>query len=720
MNQLSPVSIPRRSAAPGSTAETPADQALLRFTQALLRCQQHESEPANIIAALIEQVGRALAVDGCVLLPAAGEGSGGAGWYWQPGQLSTLPPDWHILRHLPHSPWLAGQLKPNEPIPLLSWPRSLQRLDKPVAGDGWGWAEAFLPSPAPTPERQHTERLAATVPATLATFQSALVARTYCQGSANGLIVLLCSQPHQWREKEIRMVQMASQQLAIALSQLQLKEQIERQLRHQALIADITDAIRQGTSLEAVYATAITRLVDVLGITQGLVLSFKYADPQVKGRTTPTGTRARATVEFAHTTHPDGLLPLALREAIANAPESSYSFQLSDCVVGQSLLNLLEQPLLLPPQGSSPGSMPPAPLTQPASPDAPARPQGEAPLAPLFNFAVLPSLLAMPLSNQGVGLGCLLLQHQEPRRWQPEEVELVRLVAAHLSSALIQANTLRKVQALVEERTAQLRHSMDVQAKLYEKSRQQVEQLQRMNQVMEEFLSTVSHELLTPLTSMKMAIKMLREAPLKAAQRDRYLDILDHQCSQETRLIRDLLTLQKIETHTAPLQPHQIDCQALLHDLQTVWQDTLQEQGSHLTLQMPQRPVLLRTDPESLHRILTELLTNAKKYSAPGQPIALHLAVETNQKTPCIKLTIENIGLGILPGEMPMIFEKFRRGQQALQATIPGIGLGLTLTRGLTSHLSGAIAATSTPITGTDNWRTRFTLTLPLLPEFAP
>jgi signal transduction histidine kinase len=314
----------------------------------------------------------------------------------------------------------------------------------------------------------------------------------------------------------------------------------------------------------------------------------------------------------------------------------------------------------------------------------------------------------MPLMQQGVSLGCVLLQHRAARRWQPADVELVRLVAAHLSSALMQANTLRKVQALVEERTAQLRHSMDVQAKLYEKSRQQVEQLQRMNQVMEEFLSTVSHELLTPLTSMTMAIKMLREAPLNDTQRDRYLGILDHQCSQETRLIRDLLALQKIESQTAILQLHQINGQTFLQDLQTVWQDSLQEQGICLIVRVPQRPVF--------HRILVELLTNAKKYSAPGQSVVLQLDVESEQTIPCVKLTVENVGLGILPEEMPMIFEKFRRGQQALQATVPGIGLGLTLTRGLTSHLGGAIAATSTPIAGTDYWRTHFTLTLPLVP----
>lgn len=713
MKNLSSVSAQLRST-PRLPVEAELEHWLTQFNQALMGCQQTQGNPRAVLEDLLSRTSQALAVDACVWLPADLRSGLLQGICWQKSKVAPLSEDWHsVLVQLFQQPSLSDPLEQSNPLvlPFQDWLTQVVHQQTKLA------ATELLPIGqfSKTVNDADEGIGLASRPGTLASFQAALVARTRCQGTTNGLLVLLCSQPRIWLAKEMIMVQTASQHVAIAISQVQLKEQIERQLRHRALITQLAEAIGEGVELEQIYRIATEGLVTSLQVTQGMILSFKYADPQVKGRATNGQSRVRAAVECAYTQSSGGMLPQTLQQALESPSEQRYTFQISDCVVGQSILNLIDTPLLLPPQGSF---LPPAP-TRSSEDKTGVRETFQAAIAPLFNFSELPSLLAMPLTNQGVSLGCLVLQHHELRRWQPDEVETVKLVAAHLSSALIQFNTLRKVQALVEERTAQLRHSMDVQAKLYEKSRQQVEQLQRMNQVMEEFLSTVSHELLTPLTSMKMAIKMLREAPLNEGQRDRYLHILDHQCSQETRLIRDLLTLQKIETHATALQLHQVDMHALLLELHTVWQELLSERDLSLSPKLPDRPVLLRTDPESLHRILTELLTNAKKYSAPGHSIDVQLDVESGQKIPHIILTIQNTGLAIFPEELPMIFDKFRRGRQAIQQTVPGIGLGLTLARGLTSHLSGAIAATSTPIAETDNWLTRFTLTLPLVPELA-
>ena len=90
----------------------------------------------------------------------------------------------------------------------------------------------------------------------------------------------------------------------------------------------------------------------------------------------------------------------------------------------------------------------------------------------------------------------------------------MQLVSAQVSTAIIQAETLRQVQSLVEKRTAELRESLAVQAKLYDRTRHQLDQLRQLNQARDEFLSTVSHELRKPLTSMTLAIRMLRQMGL--------------------------------------------------------------------------------------------------------------------------------------------------------------------------------------------------------------
>ena len=718
---VAPIAMKNLSSAPAQVhptsplpVETPSEHWLLQMNQALMQCQQSQASSRSVLEALLAQVGQLLSASACALLSIDSRGMLLQGIRWQSAGVDQMPQDWDILLQLLQHPLLPSSSNEGKPV-AISLQEWLGQKGEPQVGIPT--AEPVFLNLTQTIGKVSGEGNCSTERQdSLASFQSALIAPVQFQGATNGLLVVLCSYPRNWLDTETVLVQVASQHIAIAISQMQLQEQVERQRHHQALLTQLTEAIREGVSLEQVYAIAMTGLVTLFQVTQGVALSFKYANPQVKGRTVASHSSVRATLEYAYSQNPEGLMSLAFQQAFPTSSNHRYTFQISDCAVGQAILKLSDAPLLIPSQENS-GLLP---FTtnhlegelildgafQPAS-------------APLFNFSTLPSLLVVPLTHQGIGLGCLILQHQALRYWQADEVELVQRIAAHLSSALMQANTLRRVQALVEERTAQLRHSMDVQTKLYESSRQQVEQLKQMNQVMEELLSTVSHELLTPLTSMKMAIKMLREAPLNDEQRDRYLHILEHQCSQETRLIRDVLTLRTIESHATALHLHRVDMHAFLLELHNIWQDTLSECDLTLSPKLPERSVSLQTDPESLHRILTELLTNAKKYSAPGHSIDMQLDVESGQKTPHVMLTIQNTGLGIFPEELPVVFDKFRRGQQALQRTIPGIGLGLTLAQGLTSHLNGKIVATSTPIAETEDWLTCFTLTLPLVPEFA-
>ncbi|MEO1209809.1 MAG: ATP-binding protein [Cyanobacteria bacterium J06638_20] len=689
----------------------PSEHCLADLNQALMECQQNEQSAGPVLEALLVQVSQTLSIHIGVVLSVDRHGRFLEGIRWQDGRIDAVPQDWHVLLELLRYPRLSLASDLDKPIPIAfqEWLRD--------SGDSRSDQLTTVLASSQARDNGSSEDEASTSPQdSLTDFQSILMVPLRCQGTVNGLLVMLSPRPHNWSDGEISAVQLAAHHITIAISQVQLQAEIDRHQHHQALLTRFTEAVRDGINLDELYAIAINGLVTVLQVSQGIMLSFKYANPQVKGRVGVGPSGVRATVEYAYSQTPGGLMPPAFQQALSPSSNLPYGFQISNSAVGQSILQLTDSPLLVPTQEdnssahSSPGSLADLSGVEEVVQDA---------IAPLFNFAVLPSLLAMPLTHQGIGLGCLVLQHQEYRPWQPDEVNLVQRIATHLSSALMQANTLRKVQALVEERTAQLRHSLDVQAKLYDSSRQQVEQLKQMNQTMEELLSTVSHELLTPLTSMKMAIKMLREAPLNDEQRDRYLQILEHQCSHETRLIRDLLALQTIEAHAPGLQVQRVDMHALLAELHTIWQDGLKECDLTLVPKLPERNVLVQTDAESLYRILTELLTNAKKYSAPGHSIDIQLDVKSGQKTPHILLTIQNTGLGVLPEELPVIFDKFRRGQQAIQRTIPGIGLGLTLAKGLTSHLRGALVATSTPIAGTEYWLTRFTLTLPLLPDFA-
>lgn len=483
-------------------------------------------------------------------------------------------------------------------------------------------------------------------------------------------------------------------QTALMQSIVELEQKLQYQYQCQQLVDQLTNAIRNNWDLNQIYQLVVGRLVQIMQANRGMLLLFKYADPRYRHRTTSCLPKTKATVvaEFC-SDRQDAAIP---------APDNSENhgfliepptFSASDCGLCQPILKGQADVML------SGWSIP-----------------GFDQAADLFTLNQLPALLMVPLESQGIILGGLVLQHDCPHDWSGDEVAFGRLIAAQLSTAILQTRSFQQVQAVVQERTAQLQRSLEVQAKLYEKTRQQVEQLRKLNEEREEFLSTISHELLTPLTSMTLAIRMLRQAELDDDRRSKYLDILEKQCVQETHLINDLLALRRLDSVSANPQNAQLqklDLCRFIQDLSQSIESDWQEKELHLILDMPARPLLLYTDSESLHRILLELLTNAYKYSDPGSTIKLKVGHANDLTTRQITLAIYNVGAGISPEDLPHIFDKFRRGHGMTKQAVRGTGLGLALVKSLVEHLDGTITATSHPLENQTAWETCFTVTFP-------
>lgn len=246
---------------------------------------------------------------------------------------------------------------------------------------------------------------------------------------------------------------------------------------------------------------------------------------------------------------------------------------------------------------------------------------------------------------------------------------------------------------------------------------EQVEQLRQLNQLKDEFLSTISHELNTPLTNMKMAIKMLHQPQLPSDRQVKYLDILDQELTREHNLIRDLLTLQQLESEQPSLQPQKLDLKYLISELAQSFEQKWTDKGLILALDdhsgsASEASPKIYTDPDSLRRILLELLTNAGKYSDPDTTVRLGVTHQVNQQKNQIVLTVTNIGPGISPREQAYIFEPFRRGQGVTQKAVPGTGLGLALVKCLVQHLNGTIEVSSSSTLNAST-ETCFTLILP-------
>lgn len=218
---------------------------------------------------------------------------------------------------------------------------------------------------------------------------------------------------------------------------------------------------------------------------------------------------------------------------------------------------------------------------------------------------------------------------------------------------------------------------------------EQVQSLQRLNILKDDLISSVSHDMRTPLMNMKLAIEMLQLKP-DSAQREHYLQILRTECGRETELVENLLELQKLEERGERLQVEAIDplsfCQKLVERFQ------LRAKGANqqLCLRSAAVPPLLQSNPQKLERLLAELLNNACKYTAEGGRIELSLAAAPDR----VRFQVRNAAQ--IPAEaLPQIFNKFYRVPDGDRRKQGGSGLGLALVHRLTRALQGRITVTS-------------------------
>jgi len=508
-------------------------------------------------------------------------------------------------------------------------------------------------------------------------------------------VSLLRSHPFSWPASQVEQLEMAAQQVAALLSQINLRQKLNQQAGHQRVAKQIAMAVHNSSNLNELFQLAAHSVATSLEVKRAMLLRLKYWDPLFRNRTEEQIPKAQVTLTCEWDKELQESNPISSPDLPPAPPNPS--FWMSEC-------SLCQQAFLHSPQAividSSQSLVDKGYLSTSA-----------------FSLGEMSTFLIAPVESQGTVLGFLVLQDQQPRCWQPEEIELVELVSAQISTAIIQAETLKQVQSLVDKRTAELKQSLTVQAKLYERTRIQLEQLRHLNQLKDEFLDTVSHELRTPLTSMALAIRMLRQTGLEGDRGARYLDILEQQCAQETNLINDLLALQELDSKQTTLQLEEFDLVELIQTVIPSFQSRWAAKGLTLELDLPDLPLSLLSDRESLTRILVELFTNATRYSEPQT--SLHLAVSSQQadRAEQIVITVSNQGTAIPPDELPYIFDRFRRCHSAVQNAVPGTGLGLALVKSLAQHLNGTISASSVPTECAQSWETCFTLTLPRVPD---
>lgn len=282
------------------------------------------------------------------------------------------------------------------------------------------------------------------------------------------------------------------------------------------------------------------------------------------------------------------------------------------------------------------------------------------------------SFIDVPVIKNGVLAGILCIVHGTPRQWTDFDVELAEEVAERTWAAVEREKEEREKEEL-------LRHK-------------------------EEFISIASHELKTPLTSIKSYTELLQDM-LQMDGNDMSIELtgkLNAQVDRLTELIHALLDTTRIAEGKLVLQPRLVDLNKLIRQRVEELQHLT---NRHRLIVIPGALPPVHADSERIGQVLTNLITNAIKYSPGGGGIVIITTAGEKE----IKVSVRDQGIGISPLMQEKIFERFFRITHARVQRSDGMGLGLYISAGIIARHGGTLTVDSKEGEGSE-----FTFTLPL------
>jgi signal transduction histidine kinase len=215
----------------------------------------------------------------------------------------------------------------------------------------------------------------------------------------------------------------------------------------------------------------------------------------------------------------------------------------------------------------------------------------------------------------------------------------------------------------------------------------------------EQVLGVVAHDLRNPLGTIKMAAEMLQEEVVPVEEYPKYLGSIQRAGDRMNRLIQDLLDVARMEAGRLPVEPTRVQVDALLADVAEMMRPHAVERGLVLDVVCPAELPAVRVDAERIGQVFSNLVGNAIKFTPPGGRIWLR-AERMGDK---VRLSVADTGPGIPPEKLPEIFAPF---WQADRMDRRGLGLGLSIAKGIIEAHQERIGVESRPGEGTEFWFT--------------
>ena len=276
----------------------------------------------------------------------------------------------------------------------------------------------------------------------------------------------------------------------------------------------------------------------------------------------------------------------------------------------------------------------------------------------------------------------------------------VRLLEAIADMA---ANTLHRV-TLFEELE---QYAADLELRVTSRTRELAEanqQLRELDRLKSKFVSNVSHELRTPIGSLKLYMSLLQRG--KQEKRAHYEAMLQTSVERLGQLVEDILSLSRLEiAHYQPREHELTDLNAVVNQIVNLYQPQAESAGLQLVFRSEHNLPLIHGDINQISQLITNLLINSLRYTPRGS-IMINTASTGKD---FILISIHDTGIGILPEDLPHVFDRFYRGTHRQPTEIPGTGLGLAIVKEIVDIHQGTIVVESEIDKGT-----RVLVTLPI------
>jgi PAS domain S-box-containing protein len=273
----------------------------------------------------------------------------------------------------------------------------------------------------------------------------------------------------------------------------------------------------------------------------------------------------------------------------------------------------------------------------------------------------------------------------------------------HFSPVYNDAHTLVQIVGVQHDIT--LRKLLEAEQIEKERIKVALDKERELRELKDRFLTMMSHELRTPLALIRLSHDMLRQYGQKASveERNQYLESIRAQVEHLTDMVSDVMTISRVERMEEEFMPERIDLLTYVRGIVEEFQ--LNYHKTHrINFMSPPAIVQASVDRKLLRQALTNLISNAIKYSSPGSEVDIAMGIERQG----VFIEIRDQGIGIPKEDQARLFEPFHRGRNA--EVIPGTGLGLSIARQAVRAHGGNIQVESTVGVGT-----RFTVWLPLV-----